>query len=240
MAKHSKLDALEFLRRLQVRLNSVLPAAAEMHRQVSDLVERGRNEASYRHLCSAEHAFTRGIALPRVYDELTGTFGLSAEDARIALLSEAWANFKHISSGTPARTVRHPFEKAMVSDAWSIYQKWMKKTSRLPLTQSCPDFALRSPAPHNVVFEAKYFTGGTPKKSASDLVANLYQAFFYRALPPTGRNQERSWDYDYACLFAYDASTDGGFNDAWEALDQDVKDGFWYGANVYVMVLRGS
>lgn len=240
MDHHAKADALEFLRALHARLNTTLPAPAEMHGQVADLIELGRNDARYRHLCSAEHAFTRGIALPRVYEELTGAFGLSAEDAKKALLSEGWTNFKEISSGTPARTVRHPFDKAMASDAWSIYQKWMRKASRLPLTQSCPDFALRSPAPHKVVFEAKYFTGGSPRKAARDLVTDLYQAFFYRALPPIGGEQERSWDYDYACLFAYDASTDGAFEGAWEALDHDVKEGFWFGANVYVMVLRGS
>lgn len=240
MDHHPKADALEFLRGLHARLDATLPSPAEMDRQVTDLIELGSNDTRYRHLCSAEHAFTRGLALPRIYEELTGAFGLSAEDARKALLSEGWANFKEISSGTPARTVRHPFDKAMASDAWSIYQKWMKKTSRSPLTQSCPDFALRSPAPHKVVFEAKYFTGGSPRKAARDLVTALYQAFFYRALPSVGREQERAWDYDYACLFAYDASTDGAFENAWEALDHDVKEGFWSGANVYVMVLRGS
>lgn len=240
MDQKPKSEALEFLQTLHARLNSVLPAGEEMQGQVTELVERGSNDSRYRHLCSPEHAFTRGIALPRVHEELTETFGLSADDAREALLAEGWANFQQISSNTPARTERHPFDKVMVSDPWSTYQRWRKNTSRMPLTQSCPDFALRPPAPHKVVFEAKYFSGGSPKKAATELVTDLYQAFFYRALPSLDGGHGRTWDYDYACLFAYDASTDGAFNDSWESLDQDVKDGFWYGANVYVMVLRGS
>lgn len=240
MNKSPKSEALDFLQRLHARLNSVLPAGADMQRKVTELVELAGSDASYKHLCSPEHAFTRGIALPRVHDELTGTFGLSADAAREALLAEGWSNLKQISSNTPARTERHPFDKVMVSDPWSTYQKWMKNTSRVPLTQSCPDFALRPPAPHRIVFEAKYFSGGSYNKAATDLVTDLYQAFFYRALPPIDSEESRTWDYDYACLFAYDASTDGAFNGAWEALDQDVKDGFWYGANVYVMMLRGS
>lgn len=240
MGQHPKSVALEFLQTLHTRLNSALPSAPEMQEKVTELVEWGSSDARYRHLCSPEHAFTRGIALPRVHEELTETYGLSADDAREALLAEGWANFKSISTGTPARTARHPFDKVMVSDAWSIYEKWMKKTPRLPLTQSCPDFALRPPAPHKVVFEAKYFSSGSPTKAAKELVTALYQAFFYRALPPVESEKARSWDYDYACLFAYDASPDGAFNDAWEALDHDVKEGFWNGANVYVMILRGS
>lgn len=240
MEQRSKSEALKFLQILHAQLNRRLPAAPAMQDRVSKLLELGRTDPEYRHLCSAEHAFTRGIALPMINEELTGTFGLSQADAREALLSEGWANFKSISSNTPARTVRHPFDKAMASDAWTIYQKWMKKTARLPLTQSCPDFALRPPAPHKVVFESKYFAGGSSNKAARDLVEDLYQAFFYRALPPTDNHQKRPWDYDYGCLFAFDASIDGAFRDAWEALDQDVKDGFWDGANVYVMMLSGS
>jgi|AntDeeMinimDraft_5_1070356.scaffolds.fasta_scaffold00649_7 hypothetical protein len=235
-----KSDALNFLQTLHANLEQTLPAGPATENKVAELLELGATDASYRHLCSPEHAFTRGIALPRVHDELTGTLGLSAENAREALLAEGWTNLGSISSDTPARTVRHPFDKAMVSDAWSVYQKWMGNTSRVPLTQSCPDFALRPPAPHKIVFEAKYFSGGSSKQAAKELVADVYQAFFYRALPPTDSQRARSWDYDYACLFAFDASPDRAFLNAWEALHEDVQAGFWDGANVYVMVLTGS
>lgn len=48
------------------------------------------------------------------------------------------------------------------------------------------------------------------------------------------------WDYDYSCLFAYDASRDGHLRSAWQHIEPSVKMGFWEGANVYVMVLRGD
>ena len=240
MTQAQQSDALNFLQILHANLDRRLPTAHLMKERIEELIARGKADATYRYLCSPEHAFTRGLALPHVHEVLTGTFGLSPANATQALLAEGWANFKSISSNTPARSVRHPFDKAMVSDAWSTYQKWRKKTSRLPLTQSCPDFALRRPAPHKIVFEAKYFQGTSLRQAATELVAALYQAFFYRSLPPTGNRQGRSWDYDYACLCAFDSSQDGLLKEAWEVIDQDVKDGFWEGANVYVMVLTGS
>lgn len=239
MEQPAKSEAFAFLQTLHAALNGRLPPAAALRDEVAQLIELGRTDASYRHLCSREHAFTRGIALPRIHEELTSTLGLSTEDAREALLSEGWANYKSISSNTPARTINHPFDKALGSDARSIYAKWTKQTSRRPLTQSCPDFALRPPAPHKIVFEAKYFSGGTVRQAENDLVSALYEAFFYRALPPIKERNARTWDYDYACVFAFDASEDGTFANAWEALDAEVKEGFWRGANVYVMVLRG-
>jgi hypothetical protein len=49
-----------------------------------------------------------------------------------------------------------------------------------------------------------------------------------------------AWDYDYACLLAFDASAEGNFLYAWESLDTSVKKGFWESANIYVMILRGQ
>ena len=49
-----------------------------------------------------------------------------------------------------------------------------------------------------------------------------------------------AWDYDYSCLFAYDASEDGTLLNVWNSLDNEVKAGFWEGANLYVMILRGK
>lgn len=236
---NGKDSAYEFLRTLHENLDASFAGHQEMHTAVGELIKLGQSRAEFRYLCSPEHAFTRGIALPKIHEELTGTFNLSLDQAREALLTEGWINHMGISSNTPARTVRHPFDKALISDASLVYQKWAKESKRLPLTQSCPDFALRPPCPHKIVFEAKYFTRGSQQLAERELVTDLYQTFFYRALPPTYAVPERPWDYDYACLFAYDASPYGAFKAAWEALDTDVREGFWKGANVYVMVLRG-
>jgi len=236
-----KAQALEFLQSMHRELDAALPPPALMQAQISDLWKLGRADVRFRYLSSGEHAFTRGIVLPNISALLTGTLGLSRDQARQALLVEGWRNHPEISSNTPARTVRHPFDKALIPDPALIYRKWAKTTRRLPLTQSCPDFALRPPCPHKIVFEAKYYTSDSRQTAERELVTNLYQAFFYRALPAVPESKYgRTWDYDYACLFAYDASPQGTLKAAWEALDPDVRSGFWEGANVYVMVLRGS
>jgi hypothetical protein len=210
-----------------------------MVQRIEGLIDQGKKDKNLKYLCSPEHAFTRGIVLPLLNSFLIKT-GLNANEAREALLVEGWINHKDISSNTPARTAPHPFDKAVISDPSVIYQKWSRNSKRLPLTQSCPDFAFRPPCPHKIVFEAKYFTKGSESKAQRELVTDLYQAFFYRGLPANYEKPNRSWDYDYACLFAYDASSDGSFLRAWEGLDPDVQQGFWSGANVYTMVLRGN
>lgn len=110
----------------------------------------------------------------------------------------------------------------------------------LPLTQACPDFAICSPFPYHIIFEAKYFKGRSAVTAKRELVADAYQAFFYRALPTDKTKDKRpDWDYDYACLLAYDASPNGVLKDAWCQIDSQVKRGFWEGANVYIMIVRG-
>ncbi len=233
-----KAEAYQFLRSLHQQIEQELVGPEEMKEQVQELIELGKTEASKKYLCSPEHAFTRGIILPLLHQFLIRA-GLEVEEAKMALLTEGWANHTDISSNTPARIARHPFDKAVVSDPSVIYKKWSRASDRLPLTQSCPDFAFREPCPHKIVFEAKFFTKGSESKAQRDLVTDLYQAFFYRGLPSNYDKPNRPWDYDYACLFAYDASSDGAFLQAWNDLDKDVRDGFWHGANVYTMVLRG-
>jgi hypothetical protein len=72
------------------------------------------------------------------------------------------------------------------------------------------------------------------------LVTDIYQAFFYRGLPRLAATKKHpEWNYDYACLMAYDASPTATLISAWTALDPQTRRSFWEGANVYVMVLRG-
>jgi hypothetical protein len=91
----------------------------------------------------------------------------------------------------------------MGSNAEEIALKWKSGT----LTQACPDFAFRNPFPFKIVFEGKYFEQGSAEKAARDLATNIYQAFFYRSLPYVAAKKSGvAWDYDFACLLAYDAS----------------------------------
>jgi hypothetical protein len=109
------------------------------------------------------------------------------------------------------------------------------------LKQSCPDIAIREPFPFKIVFEGKYFGKGNRVQAETALVTSVYQAFFYRALPYVPPHKTRPpWDYEYSCLLAYDASDDGSLQAAWKELPDTVRQGFWNGANIYVMILRGT
>lgn len=98
-----KAQALEFLQSVHQELDAALPSPALMQAQISDLLKLRRADARFRHLCSREHAFTRGIVLPKISAPLTSTFGLPQDQARQALLAEGWKNYPQISSNTPRR-----------------------------------------------------------------------------------------------------------------------------------------
>jgi hypothetical protein len=159
--------------------------------------------------------------------------------AALSLLSEYRRMRPHYCSGTPARTQRHPFQKLMGITPKAIFEQW-KSGRDTALTRSCPDIATREPFPFKIVFEGKYFESGGMEKAQAELVTSIYQAFFYRALPYVpSRKKGPAWDYDYACMLAGDVSVEGNLKGAWEKLPSAVKSGFWEGANIYVMIVRG-
>jgi hypothetical protein len=162
--------------------------------------------------------------------------------ARHALLNEYYRSLPQYSIDTPCRTARHPFTKVFDGKTETIYSRWLDPQGRPALVQSCPDFALREPFPYKTVFEGKYFPNGSLKYARKELVSNIYQAFFYRGLPPVPKNARgrAEWDYNYACLLAYDASPAGALRMAWNELPRPVRKGFWDGANLYVMILGGQ
>ena len=86
-----------------------------------------------------------------------------------------------------------------------------------------------------------YFPSGSLDYAQRQLITDIYQTFFNRGLPrlaPAKKHPE--WKYGYACLMAYDASPKGTLAAAWTALPLQTRRSFWEGANLYVMVLRGS
>lgn len=94
------------------------------------------------------------------------------------------------------------------------------------------------PVPYAVVGETKYFRKGSVEAAKTELVRGVFQCFYYRGLPSVPETKNRpAWDYDYACLLAYDASESGSLVKAWEAVDPNVKVACWDGANIFVMVL---
>ncbi len=235
-----KEQAHAFLRALEVKLNQRHPPPGELRGRIDAIVAEAKEDGSKRHLRGREYAFINVFVIPVIFGMLCEQPGMTQEDARHALLSESFRNVPEYSKASPARKSRHPFSKLINTDPTKIYQKWAGETEYLPLTQSCPDFAIQEPFAHKIVFEAKYFLEGSPATAQRELVANAYQAFFYLGLPQDKTGGERpDWDYDYACLLAYDTSPTGTLRDAWKRISPEVRAGFWEGANVYVMIFPG-
>lgn len=235
-----KEQVFSWLRAAEVQLNRDLPRSEDMRHQIDAIVAEAKTNESKRHLRGREYAFINAFAIPALFRLLCAQPGMTQKNARQALLSESFRSMPEYSKASPARRTRHPFSKLIKTDPAKIYQKWVGLTEYQPLTQSCPDFALQQPFAHRIVFEAKYFQKGSPATAQRELVENAYQAFFYLGLPQEKTDGDRpDWAYDYACLLAYDASPTGSLLDAWTRLSPKVRTGFWEGANVYVMIVRG-
>ena len=235
-----KQKAYQFLKHLEHTLKA-LPPSAEMDRWVRSQCAQAKDNHSLRHLRKPEAAFLNGQVMPIVHREISAVDGMNAELATQALLNEYYRCMPTMSRNTPARLIRHPFTKVLGSSGTSIHSRWANETGKLALVQSCPDFALQDPFPYKIVFEGKYFSSGSLKFARQELALNIYQAFFYRGLPAVPDNGKgRAWDYDFACLLAYDASPDGSLKKAWDEIPVLVRKGFWDGANIYVMILGGT
>lgn len=236
----TKEQALEFLKELEKTLNTKLPGPTAMESWIRSTVAAAKTDDKQKHLRLPEAAFLNGQALPVVFDVLETQGGLSREQAQRALLNEYHGTMPDISRQSPIRWERHPFRKILGASPSDIYWGWTNPENGRALTQSCPDFSLRDPFPHSILFEGKYFARGSLEFAQRELVTNIYQAFFYRGLPRLAATKRHSeWNYDYACLMAYDASRAGTLTSAWTALHPQTRRSFWEGANVYVMILQG-
>lgn len=241
MNEIKNVSALGFLEALEEALISRLPKGASMNPEIRGIVVDAKTDSRKKHLRLPEAAFLNHFVLPILFEQLQVQAGLTAEQSRDALLNEYHRSMPEISRYSPIRALRHPFKKALGASPESIYREWKAPKKGDGLTQSCPDFALHDPFPHSIVFEGKYYSSGSSTYAARQLATDLYQAFFYRGLPqipPTKKGHPR-WNYDYACLLAFDASRDGTLRAAWDDLSAKVRRSFWEGANIYVMILRG-
>jgi hypothetical protein len=174
-----KQDALLFLDQMQYTLNSKLTPSTVMKKVIREIVAASGNDLAQKHLRGPEGAFLKRYVIPNIFEFLQ-TQGMKKEEARQALLAEGFqsSDLKPYCCESPARAEGHPFSKLINATTTEIMTKWRAKN---PLTGPCPDLALRSP--FKIVFEGKYFEQGSPVKATRDLVTNVYQAFFYRALP---------------------------------------------------------
>lgn len=240
MNKELKQRAHDFLQSLEKELALSTPPPKEMRTAIRKIVADAESDATRKHLRHGEDGFLNHYAIPTIFRHMQTVNGIGKSEAVQALLSESYRHMSEFASQTPARTQAHPFTKIVGAKPSGIMARWTGKVGT-PLIKPCPDFAFREPFPFKIVFEGKYFPTGGSAHAQTELVTEIYQAFFYRGLPyvpPKGNSP--AWDYDFACLLAYDASEDGSLKHAWGGLEKEVKRGFWDGANVYVMIVRGT
>jgi hypothetical protein len=232
-----KEGARRFLDRVQEELTATLPEASELRKLVRAEIASAKKE-SKKYIYGPESAFLHTDFIPSFFDSVQTAGQITKSDAKQSFLCEGYTNIPDYASGTPIRTQGHPFTKVLSATAADVALNWRKK-DRNPLAQACPDFAVRTPFPYNIVFEAKYFERGSFEKASRDLVAGIYESFFYRALPYVPPTRLRpAWDYDFACLIGCDASNDGALVAAWDSFSPGVRKGLWEGGNVYVMLVR--
>jgi hypothetical protein len=242
MNTDSRIDVKLFLDKVADEISKSAPPGTAMEREIRRITAAACEDTRRKHLKGQEAAFLNTFVLPVLFGQMRSHAALSADQARVALLNEYHRSMPELSGASPIRAVKHPFKKLMGASAHAVYRQWMNTSEGFGLTQSAPDFATREPFPHRIVFEGKYFWKGPQVTAAQELVRDLYQAFFYRGLPPlpaTSRGHPE-WGYEFACLVAYDASPNGTLKKAWEALDSRVRKSFWEGANIYVMILGGQ
>jgi hypothetical protein len=230
--------AYSFFKELEQHLNAAMPGPREMPKAIDEIVTVSKGGRSERHKAFPEGAFLNHFVLPALYRFVAEYPGMDAEKARESLLSESYRKMRDYASDSPARSARHPFDKVVGVSAPGVIRRW---NSARALIQSCPDIALRAPFPYRTVFEGKYFRRGGLGAAESALAADIYQAFFYRGLARLPAIKKKpGWDYDYACVLAYDGSESGALLRAWAGLRPKIGKGCWEGARVYVMILRGD
>lgn len=239
--KANKDQAYEFLHELERDLNARIPAPPIVADEIARIMKSSKHDPSQKHKRSAESAFLNHYVIPKLYELIARRPDMDREKATSSLLSENFRHLNGMASGTPARRERHPFKKALVGLPRTVMSQWRGQGVGSPLVQACPDFALRKPFPFKIVFEGKYFAQGGIKLAETELVTDLYQAFFYLGLPLVPETKRSAaWEYDYSCLLAFDASADQTYHAAWNSIAKNIRDGFWSGANIYVMILRGN
>jgi hypothetical protein len=233
-----KREALRFLEGLHEFLDLNLPH----FKTIADTIEQieKNNEKKYH----PEDMFLYEFAIPLIHKYILEQMEMDEKKAKESILSELYRKLPNITSGSPTRRIYHPFNKRLHPfqreiNPLEVINQWkgLSQTGH-PFYRNCPDLAIRNPFPHKIVFEGKYFSTGNASK---EFVMGIYEAFLYRGLPyvPAVKNRA-AWDYDFACLLAFDASPTRELITVWDSFNNKQRKTFWDGANIYVMIMRGS
>jgi len=238
----SREQTHDFLLGLQRHLQSKLPDRSVITSQVRRLLLGEGSKEWERTPEGAEAAFIGEYILPNVVEFVRNQVnrGLELQDPLSIIRVGFSAPKKFASSGT-AFFPGHPFGKVFRKPE-VVYKRWKGDGAKIrdPLIQSRPDFTLL--CPYRILFECKYFQARLKNPAKVQLVKDLYETFFYRALPqrlPGGKDGQ-GWDYEYACYLAYDATEEGWLTQAWNALSGKTRSSFWQQANIFVTILSGQ
>jgi hypothetical protein len=227
-----KERCFKFLSDLQAAISAGLPAPDVVNAEVARLVQ-ARAE---RHVAFGEGAFLYTYIVPVVAREVRRVLGENGDAARQALAAESFKAVPDIASANPWRRIAYPFQKGLGASPKEVVELW--RTEKGVVDKLAPDFALRAPFPHKIVFEGKYvYRSVSVDKAAEMLTIDIYQGFFYRGLPKSPGGNFADYDYDYACVVIGDATKDGAIKQAWETFHPRVRQSFWDGANIFVMIV---
>jgi hypothetical protein len=237
----TKEEALDYLRSLKKELrSSIAPKGAAMNGEIRKIVAEAKSRSDQKHLRLPEAAFLNAHVVPTLLSHLQRFANLDASQAIEAFRNEYHATMPGTSMGSASHPLKHPFSKIAATNPGVMYKNWHSPKKGDGLTKSFPDFALRDPFPHRILFEGKLFAKGAELAAERELATDLYQTFFYLGLPrvKATKKGQADWNYDYGCLLAFDASKDGTLLGAWNALKPSIRKSFWDNANIYVMILR--
>jgi hypothetical protein len=228
----SREEVHDFLCRLQDYMRKELADREGVKNKVSDAAKGKDYEAS----------MVDEFVLPSLNHFLAehDTQNLNGKKPEAVTLAESRSARSKYAVGSPVRTPGHPFQKVIAAKPKEIFARWKGGELNKPKSafgQVCPDLALTSP--YRVVIECKYFRTPGLQPATDALVKGLYETFFYRAMPP-GRQSRAggtSWNYEYACFFAYDASANLRLVKAWNEVKKRVEEPFWSEGNIFVMMI---
>jgi hypothetical protein len=233
--ERDRKDAGKFLDGLREHLNNSISLP-----DVRDWVQKKEDSRPTGKDVLYELLFTDEFILKAISEYLGKTPGLSPNDALVSkgfLAESKHAKKQGWTSGSPSSANKYLFTKAFGANSKSVLKSWWGDSGKGLTSQSCPDWAFRDPCPR-VVCEGKFFRKGGIDAARRELVSGIYQCFYYLAHPYVPRVGKRpAWAYTYACLFAYDASTNGCLVEAWATLNNKVKQACWDTANIFVIVL---
>jgi hypothetical protein len=156
--------ARRFLRGLREHLNRSIPCPPQGSQEIEAVVKQAKVSEQDRAKRGFEGAFLNHFVAGPLHEYLMRGLGLNAEDACSAFLSESYKSLPGIASGTPARSQKHPFTKVTRVSPRDVIARW---NTRNPLTQSCPDMALRVPSPYTIFLRGSISGGvgcGPPRQ----------------------------------------------------------------------------